>query len=138
MQKLDGRNTYAPTSASPARGNCDPTLNREGTRSGIACNSSNLSESGLKTSSNNSEENQRSGKSGRDLRVSVINMRGEPLMPTKPQKARKLLEEGRAEVVQRNPFTIQLKYATGETKQQTTLGLDAGYSHIGFSVVTET
>lgn len=127
MQKLDGRNTYAPTSASPARGNCDSTLNIEET----------LSVSSLKTPSNGSEENQRSGKSGRNLRVSVLNMRGEPLMPTKPQRASKLIEDGKAKVVQRTPFTIQLNYATGETKQDITLGLDAGYSHIGFSAVTD-
>ena len=40
-------------------------------------------------------------------------------------------------VVQRSPFTIQLKYPTGETKQTLKLGIDAGYSTIGFSAVTE-
>ncbi|RZN14756.1 MAG: hypothetical protein EF812_04705 [Methanosarcinales archaeon] len=64
-------------------------------------------------------------------------MRGEPLMPTKPQKVRKLLEQGKVNVVQRTPFTIQLLYPTGEAKQDITLGIDAGYNHIGFSVVTD-
>jgi hypothetical protein len=90
-----------------------------------------------KTSFNSSEVDLRSGKSGQDLRVPVINMRGEPLMPTTPLKARKLIEEGKANVEQRAPFTIQLLYATGETKQDVTLGVDAGYSTIGFSAVTD-
>ena len=69
--------------------------------------------------------------------VSVINMRNEPLMPTSPGKARRLLKHNRARVISSNPFTIQLLYATGETKQPATLGIDAGYKHIGFSAVTE-
>ncbi len=75
----------------------------------------------------------------RHLRVAVyvLNMIGQPLMPTTPRKARVLLKKGNAIVVQRSPFTIQLKYATGETKQPITLGIDAGYSKIGFSAVTD-
>lgn len=71
------------------------------------------------------------------MKAYVQNMRGEPLMPTNPAKARHLLENGRAEVIQRKPFTIRLKYATGENKQPITLGVDAGYLRIGFSAVTE-
>jgi len=58
-------------------------------------------------------------------------------MPTTPAKARHLLKQNKAKVLQRTPFAIQLKYATGEEKQLITLGIDAGYSFIGFSVVTE-
>jgi 5-methylcytosine-specific restriction endonuclease McrA len=58
-------------------------------------------------------------------------------MPTIPKKARILLESGKAKVVQRSPFTIQLNYATGETKQQINLGIDPNYSKIGYSAVTE-
>jgi 5-methylcytosine-specific restriction endonuclease McrA len=57
-------------------------------------------------------------------------------MPTTPQKARKILNKGQAKVIQRSPFTIQLQYATGETTQPITLGIDAGYSKIGFSALT--
>jgi N6-L-threonylcarbamoyladenine synthase len=53
-------------------------------------------------------------------------MRGEPLMPTTPRKARILLKEDKAKAISRTPFTIQLKIATGETKQDITLGIDAG------------
>jgi hypothetical protein len=42
------------------------------------------------------------------LRVFVKNMRGKPLMPTTPQKAKRLLREGKAKVVMAKPFTIQL------------------------------
>jgi hypothetical protein len=69
--------------------------------------------------------------------VYVLNMRGQPLMPTTPTKARKLVKANKATVVQRLPFTIQLSYATGETKQEIELGIDAGYSKVGFSARTE-
>jgi 5-methylcytosine-specific restriction endonuclease McrA len=58
-------------------------------------------------------------------------------MPTTPRKARLLLDKGKAKVIGRTPFTIQLKYASGETKQPIKLGIDAGYSMIGFSAITD-
>ncbi len=69
--------------------------------------------------------------------VPVLNMRGKPLMPTSPKKARLLLKEGKAKVVQRCPFTIQLKYATGENKQPIKVVLDPGYKNVGFSAITD-
>jgi len=68
--------------------------------------------------------------------VHVLNMRGKPLMPTSSGKARILLKKGKVKVIQRNPFTIQLKYPTGEAKQPIKLGLDPGYKFVGFSAVT--
>ena len=129
MQKSKERHTNTPTDASLVRSNCDPLLNSPlGVMDSVTDS---------KTSFNNSEVNQRSGKSGQDLRVPVLNMRGEPLMPATPRKARTLLKEGKTKVVQRTPFTIQLLYATGETKQDITLGVDAGYSTVGFSAVSD-
>lgn len=58
-------------------------------------------------------------------------------MPTTSCKARKLLKQGKAKVVKREPFTIQLLYATGETKQGITLGVDAGSKIIGLSATTD-
>ena len=58
-------------------------------------------------------------------------------MPTTPCKARKLLKQGKAKVVKREPFTIQLLYVTGETKQDITLGVDAGSKIIGLSATTD-
>lgn len=69
--------------------------------------------------------------------VFVLNMRGKPMMPTSPGKARMLLKRGKAKVVQRDPFTIQLEYPTGENKQHIKLGLDPGYKNVGFSTTTE-
>ena len=40
--------------------------------------------------------------------VYVLNMRGQPLMPTTPQKARKLVKDTKAKVIQRVPSTIQI------------------------------
>lgn len=58
-------------------------------------------------------------------------------MPTTPQKARKLLKENKATVVNYKPFTIQLKYATGETIQPINLGIDLGAKYIGIVVTTK-
>ena len=58
-------------------------------------------------------------------------------MPCSPAKARLLLKERNAIVVRRTPFTIQLTIATGETKQPVSLGVDAGYKHVGLSASTE-
>jgi hypothetical protein len=69
--------------------------------------------------------------------VYVINKNGQPLMPCKPQKARKLLRENKAMVVKYEPFTIKLKYGSAGYKQPITLGIDAGSVHIGASASTE-
>lgn len=58
-------------------------------------------------------------------------------MPTNPAKARHLLKSGKAKVVRRTPFTIQLTVATGEAKQDITLGVDAGSVVVGLSATTE-
>ena len=71
------------------------------------------------------------------MSVFVLNQRGNPLMPTTPRFARKLLQAGKARIVDHNLFTIQLGYATGETKQEITAGTDSGYQTIGFSAVSQ-
>lgn len=68
--------------------------------------------------------------------VYVLNMHGEPLMPCKPRKARKLLKESKAKVVNRTPFIIQLLYGSSGYKQQVNLGVDAGSKYIGVSATT--
>jgi len=65
------------------------------------------------------------------LRVYIKNLKGEPLMPTTPRKARVLLKVGLARVVTKNPFVIQLNYATGETKQEIVAGMDTGSKKVG-------
>lgn len=70
------------------------------------------------------------------MKVFVINMHGEPLMPCSPRKARLLLKAGKAMVVQREPFTIQLLYGSTGYKQDITIGVDTGHSEVGVSVTT--
>ena len=70
--------------------------------------------------------------------VYVISISGKPLMPTSNAKARILLRENKATVKELKPFTIQLNYKTEtEYTQEITLGIDSGYSNVGFSVVTD-
>lgn len=74
---------------------------------------------------------------GETMRVFVKNMRGEPLMPCTQRKARLLLKAGKARICKYHPFTIQLDYATGETKQECTIGIDTGSKNIGIAVRSE-
>ena len=127
MQKLSVKLKNTPTDTPQVCSSVSLGLNREET----------LSVQDKVLADNISDVDLRFGKSGQDLRVPVLNMRGESLMPTKPAKARHLLEQDKAEVVTRKPFTVKLKYPTGEAKQDITLGVDAGYSHVGFSAITE-
>jgi N6-L-threonylcarbamoyladenine synthase len=146
MQQLEERNTYTPTDIPHVSGNfetpiiskylngvsnCDLSLKREET----------LSVSGLKTSSNNSDATliaiEHAKQNMSVSAVYVLNMRGQPLMPTTPGKTKKLLKEGKANVVKITPFTIQLKYATGENKQPIILGVDSGFLNVGLSATTD-
>jgi N6-L-threonylcarbamoyladenine synthase len=67
----------------------------------------------------------------------VINQAGAPLMPCSDCKARHLLKSNRADIVDLTPFTIRLRFAVSDITEPVTLGVDAGYSHIGLSASTE-
>jgi 5-methylcytosine-specific restriction endonuclease McrA len=67
----------------------------------------------------------------------VLNLHGKPLMPCKPQKAKKLLKLGKAKVVRRSPFTIKLTCGSSGYKQELTAGMDAGSKVIGTAVARE-
>lgn len=70
--------------------------------------------------------------------VYVLNQLGQPLMPTKDhRKVRILLSNGKAKVVKRTPFTIQLLTRAKTYVQPVTLGVDAGSKHVGLSASTE-
>ncbi|MBQ3456512.1 MAG: HNH endonuclease, partial [Synergistaceae bacterium] len=69
--------------------------------------------------------------------VYVLNQNGKPLMPCKSVKARILLRQGKAKVIRKEPFTIQLLYGSSGYKQNITLGVDAGAKHIGLSASTK-
>ena len=68
-------------------------------------------------------------------RVFCLDYKGRPLMPAKPQKARKLLRSGEAVVAKRMPFTIRLKKLTSEHTQPLDLKLDPGSKYTGVAVV---
>lgn len=67
--------------------------------------------------------------------VYVLDMNGNPLMPTKRfGKVRHMLKDGLAKVVRRDIFTIQLLYEPKtHVVDELTLGCDTGYTHIGLS-----
>lgn len=70
--------------------------------------------------------------------VYVISQTGQPLMPTdRHGKVRHLLKDGKAKVVKRCPFTIQLMYESSTYIQELVLGVDAGSKVIGVSVTSE-
>ena len=58
-------------------------------------------------------------------------------MPCSPRKARILLRQKKAKVVDYRPFTIQLCYPTGEAKQEVIIGIDQGARHIGIAVISQ-
>ena len=57
-------------------------------------------------------------------------------MPCSPAKARHLLDDGKAKVKKRTPFTIQLVYGSSGYTQEVILGVDAGSKTIGMSAST--
>ena len=56
-------------------------------------------------------------------------------MPCSPKKAKQLLKQNKAKVINKTPFTIQLTFFCGGATQETSLGVDSGYNHIGLSVI---
>jgi len=68
--------------------------------------------------------------------VYVINFDDQPLMPCKPTKAKHLLKEGKAKVVNRSPFTIKLLWQCEDNKQPVIAGMDTGSKVIGSAVIT--
>ncbi len=68
--------------------------------------------------------------------VFVINKHGEPLMPCSPRKARLLLSNGQAKVINRTPFTIKLLYGSSGFKQEVVAGMDTGSKVIGCAAIS--
>ena len=66
--------------------------------------------------------------------VFVVGLTEKRLMPTTNQKARKLLQSGKAKVYCYKPFTIKLLYQTGGATQPVCMGVDTGSQNIGISV----
>ncbi len=90
----------------------------------------------VKTFPNIADEQETQEQVEHSILVFVLNKNGDPLMPCTVSKARKLLKADKAKVVENIPFTIQLIYGSSGYKQAVTLGIDAGYTHIGYSAIT--
>lgn len=69
--------------------------------------------------------------------VFVINKHGEALMPCQPRKARLLLKEKKAKIIDYTPFTIQLLYGSSGYKQTVRIGVDLGAEHTGIALTSE-
>ena len=66
--------------------------------------------------------------------VFVKNKHGEALMPCSERKARLLLRDKKAKIIDYKPFTIQLVYGSYGYKQPMTVGIDLGAKHVGFAI----
>src|SRR5258706_196877 len=71
------------------------------------------------------------------VRVFVVDAEEKPLLPTHVAKARKLLRDGKAQVYQVVPFTIQLAYRVAAPVGAFTAGIDDGAVTVGVAVVDE-
>ncbi len=71
------------------------------------------------------------------VNVYVLNKHGRPLMPCSPGCARKLLRDGRAKVVRKDVFTIQLLYGTSGYTQNTTMNEDLSSEHDRLPALTQ-
>ena len=69
--------------------------------------------------------------------VYMLNQNKQPLMPTEDhRKVRLLLNQGKARVVKRTPFTVMLLHPVREYKQDIALGVDADSKTVGLSATT--
>jgi 5-methylcytosine-specific restriction endonuclease McrA len=68
-------------------------------------------------------------------RVLVLDTNKHPLMPCHPARARQLLQEGKAAVFRRVPFTIILREREGGETQETELKIDPGAKTTGIAMV---
>jgi hypothetical protein len=73
------------------------------------------------------------------IRVPVLNVDGQPIMPTKASRARRWLRDGKAKVVHNDlgVFQIQLlQEASGTEQQDIVVGIDQGKLYTGMAVQT--
>jgi len=71
------------------------------------------------------------------VRVPVLNVDGQPIMPTKASRARRWLRDGKAKVVHNDlgVFQIQLlQEASGTEQQDIVVGIDQGKLFTGMAV----
>ena len=129
MQKLKAKLKNVPRNASQVSCSTNLELNKD----------ENLSVQGKVLTFNNPEVNkpQHTGGLKDNVYVFVLNINRMPLMPCTPAKARHLIKNKKAKVKKLYPFTIQLLFDCENQVQDLTLGVDTGFKHIGFSVVSD-
>ena len=70
--------------------------------------------------------------------IYVRSASGKPLMPTtRKRHIMKLLNTGKARIVSKIPYVVQLKYETAEITQPLCGGTDPGHTNIGDAVADE-
>jgi 5-methylcytosine-specific restriction endonuclease McrA len=94
---------------------------------------------GRKASAAQPGRERRTRASGGVQHVFVLDGRGNPLMPTKPSRARELLNKSRAVAVRTSPFVIRLKDRLIEDSvvQPIRLGVDPGSKTTGMAISIE-
>ena len=127
QQQLQVKLKNIPTDASQVCSSISSGLNREET----------LSVQNKVLACNNLDVNQHQRIDGLKAKVFVLSKDKKPLMPCKPAKARHLLRDKKAEVVSRKPFTIRLLFDCENQTQSIVLGIDSGFSFVGFSAKTD-
>jgi len=70
-------------------------------------------------------------------KVFVVDAGGKPLFPTHPARSRKLLREGKAQVIQVVPFTIQLTRRIDNPAGSFKVGIDDGGKKVGVAIINE-
>ena len=73
----------------------------------------------------------------RDRYIYVLDHNGNPLMPCRWSRARKLLRDGKAVVVRKDIYTIRLTVPSSGYRQECSMGIDLGSCHVGVSVTTD-
>lgn len=68
------------------------------------------------------------------MKVFVIDSNGKPCLPTKPRRAKQLLNQGKAVVKQVIPFTIQLKKKIEDPVGEFEVGVDDGTKYVGVAI----
>ena len=73
----------------------------------------------------------------KQVKVFVVDSEGKPCAPTRSARARRLLRDKKAKVIQVVPFTIQLNYSIENSVGSFVVGIDDGAKHVGVAIVND-
>lgn len=73
----------------------------------------------------------------KQVKVFVVDANNKPLLPTTSRRARYLIKNGKAMVIQVMPFTIQLNRIIDNPVGSFTSSIDDGAKHVGVAIVNE-